>query len=92
LAALTLLGLTIWLRRSGKAWGFSAVPCAFMMVMTLWALGVLLRGWVVKLQTGGALLDPVGMASLLLMTLGVVLAVEGFRAMRRLPIPETLRP
>jgi len=92
LAALTLLGLATWLRRSGKAWGFSAVPCAFMMVMTLWALGVLLRGWVVKLQTGGALLDPVGMASLLLMTLGVVLAVEGFRALQRLPIPETLRP
>ncbi len=80
LAALTLLGLTTWLRRSGKGWIFAAVPCAFMMGMTLWALGILLNGWVAKFRAGGAIMDPVGMASLLLMGLALVLLVEGVRA------------
>lgn len=80
LAALTLLGLTTWLRASGRAWGFAAVPCAFMMIMTLWALGVLLSGWAMKLQMGGALLDPVAVASGLLLLLAVSVLYEGIRA------------
>ena len=39
LAALTLLGLAIWLRRTRRRAGFILVPMVFVMVMTLWALG-----------------------------------------------------
>jgi carbon starvation protein len=38
LAALTLLGVTVWLARKGMAWWVALVPTLFMMVMTLWSL------------------------------------------------------
>jgi carbon starvation protein len=82
LAGLTLLGLTAWLRRSGRSWKFTAVPCAFMMGMTLWALGILGGGWVTRLKGGGTIFDPVGIASFVLMGLALSLLVEGIRALR----------
>lgn len=82
LAALTLLGLTFWLRRAGKPWLFAAIPCLFMMTMTLWALAILLRGWCFRLSSGGAGLDPVAAASLLLMALAASLLWEGARVLR----------
>lgn len=38
LAALTLITLTVWLRRSGKPFLFVLVPMLFVLVITLWAL------------------------------------------------------
>jgi len=70
LAALTLLGLTTWLRDSGRAWWFVAVPCAFMMVVTLWALAILIKG-------------PLALPSLLLMVLAFCLLWEGLKVIRR---------
>ncbi len=77
LAALTLLGLTLWLRRSGRPWGFAAVPCLFMMVITLWALGILLTGWLMRVRSGGAWMDPVAFASCLLIGLASCFLWEG---------------
>lgn len=83
LAALTLLGLTLWLRRKGKAWAFAGIPCAFMMIMTLWALWTLLHGWWSKVQAGAAeWLDPVAVACVLLMLLALALLAETRRALR----------
>ena len=82
LAALTLLALTTWLRKSAKPWLFAAIPCAFMMGMTLWALSVLLNGWMVRLHAGGPLLDPIAVASILLMGLAASLLVEGIGVLR----------
>ena len=86
LAALTLLGLTAWLRKSGKPFWFALIPGVFMMGVTLWALGFLLEGWLAKgLISARSLLDPVGVASLGLMTLALALLAEGVRVLRRLP-------
>ncbi len=82
LAGLTLLGLTLWLRKSGRAWGFAAVPCFFMMVVTLWALTILLNGWLMRIRSSGAWLDPVGVASLLLVGLALCLLWEGWKTLR----------
>ncbi len=82
LAALTLLGLTIWLRKTGKAWGFAAVPCLFMMVMTLWALAVQMNGWIARIHGGAAWVDPTGIASLLLMGLALCLLWEGMKVVK----------
>jgi carbon starvation protein len=41
LAALTLLAVTVWLRRTGRPWAFTALPMLFVLVTTLVALGAL---------------------------------------------------
>jgi carbon starvation protein len=38
LAALTLLGITVWLVRSGKRYWFTLAPMLFLMVITVWSL------------------------------------------------------
>lgn len=85
LAGLTLLGLSTWFKKSGKPWVFAVAPCIFMLSMTLWALGVLLGGWMDRFRAGGSLLDPIGVASLLLIVLALNLAWEGIRALRTGP-------
>ena len=83
LAALTLLGLTIWLRKRNKPFWFAAIPCVFMTGITLWALGILLKGWLAKLPAGGTgLLDPVGATSLALMGLALTLLLEAFKVLK----------
>ena len=44
LAALTLISLTVWLRKTGRRWLFAALPAAFVLAITVWALGVLMVG------------------------------------------------
>lgn len=61
LAGLTLVGLTLWLRRLGRSAWFTAFPAAFMMVMTLWSLVVLMRD---RFQSSWT--DPVGWVAVLL--------------------------
>lgn len=41
LAALTLLVLTLWLRRHGKRWLHTFVPMVFVAAITIWALGAI---------------------------------------------------
>jgi carbon starvation protein len=38
LAALTLLGITVWLKRAGRACWYTFAPMCFVMVITVWAL------------------------------------------------------
>jgi len=44
LAALTLLVLTVWLRRQGKGALFTLLPMIFVVGITVWALGTLVVG------------------------------------------------
>jgi carbon starvation protein len=43
LAALTLLSVSVWLRRAGRRAAFTLWPMVFVLVVTLWALGSLAR-------------------------------------------------
>ncbi|HVS08646.1 MAG TPA: carbon starvation CstA family protein [Planctomycetota bacterium] len=42
LAALTLMAITVWLRRTGRRSAFVLLPMLFVLGITLWALGMLL--------------------------------------------------
>ncbi|MBI5155074.1 carbon starvation protein A [Candidatus Poribacteria bacterium] len=57
LAALTLLGITVWLARKRMAWWLTFFPTVFMMTMTLWSLGLTVSGYLVAAR-GGAHLEP----------------------------------
>jgi carbon starvation protein len=84
LAALTLLGLTLWLRRSGRARlaVLTAIPMTFMMGMTLWALVLTLIKAAKGMQSGKPFGTPNVIAAALLV-IAVLLIAEAVRAFRR---------
>jgi carbon starvation protein len=84
LAALTLLGLTVWLKKTGRvraAW-VTGVPMAFMMVVTVWSLVLILGQAMRKLAKGGRF-DPPAIVALVLLVLAALLVLEAARSLKR---------
>lgn len=79
LAALALIGITVWLYKTAKnkyAWIVSFVPAVWMFLMSNWAFLVLMRdGW---FKTGSFVLtgNPVPIVSLFLLLLSITIAAE----------------
>lgn len=85
LAALSLLGISVWLRRMGRPTLFTVVPMVFVMTVTLWSLVLQVRAAVGALATSGPRFDTAtlnGAVSVMLIALAVVLIVEGVRAVQ----------
>ena len=83
LAALTLLGVTVWLwrtRRAAWVWAVTGVPTVFMYAMSTWALTTMtvpkFRGPDGFVLPG----DPVPWVGLVLLALAAVMLVEAVRA------------
>ncbi len=86
LAALSLLGLSIWLRRSGKRSSFTILPMTFVMVITLWSLVLQALAAGRKVASTGLQYDTVilnGGVSVLLIVLAAILVTEATRAWSR---------
>ena len=92
LAALSLIGVTVWLWRTYRArWVFWVVgaPTMFMYSMSTWALllfvrtGFFTEDW----KTKGLPSDPVPWVALLLVALAVLVLVEAVRSFRGAPRP-----
>ena len=81
LAALTLMGITVWLYREGRRVWFTLLPCVFVSAVTVWSL---------LLQIGSALHAPLGvnassmnaLVGVLLLALAVYLAVQCAQSIR----------
>jgi carbon starvation protein len=81
LAALTLMGITVWLKRSGKRYWFTLLPMLFVLCITVWAL---------VLQVRAALGGPLGLnattmnavVGVLLLGLATFIAVRSVRSAR----------
>lgn len=85
LAALSLLGISVWLRRMGRPTLFTVVPMVFVMTVTVWSLVLQVRAAVGALATSGPRFDTAtlnGAVSVMLIALAVVLIVEGVRAVQ----------
>jgi carbon starvation protein len=87
LAALTLLGITVWLKRLGKRVWFTFAPMLFLLAVTMWSLaGQLKQFWgaMVDPKTGQLLVAGVANAAVavLLFGLTVFLLLEGWRAVQ----------
>jgi carbon starvation protein len=92
LAALTLLGVTVWLyRKYGARWVFvvTGLPALWMYIMSAWALlrfvrnGFFTPSWVFK----GLTPDPVPWVAIVLVALAVLLLVEALRVFLGAPPP-----
>ncbi len=82
LAALTLLGVTVWLWKTRRAiWVFfvTGLPAVFMYVMSSWALVSIVQAKF----AGGVSTDPVAWIALLLLVLGALMLLEGLYALLR---------
>jgi carbon starvation protein len=91
LAALTLLGVTVWLwrtRRAAWVWFVTGLPTAFMYVMSTWALASMT---VPKFHAeGGSWIlprDPVPWIGLVLLGLAALMLVEAIRVLASLGKP-----
>jgi carbon starvation protein len=92
LAALTLIGVTVWLWRTYRArWVFWVVgaPTVFMYVMSIWALLIFVRNgfFTLEWKTKGLPADPVPWVALVLVALAVLVLVEALRSFRGTPGP-----
>ena len=88
LAALTLLGVTVWLKREKRRVWYTFAPMLFVMGITVWALVIQVRQNVVTLQARfdwSATLNAVFGGALLLLAAAVM--VEALRAVRRSVAP-----
>jgi carbon starvation protein len=85
LAALSLLGISVWLRRSGRRSLFAWLPMAFVMLVTVSSLVLQVLAALRGVLAAGGRLDAAtlnGAVSLLLLALALVLALEAARAVR----------
>ncbi|MBI3321991.1 MAG: carbon starvation protein A [Candidatus Omnitrophica bacterium] len=86
LAALTLLTLTVWLKRSERPWLVSALPAGFMVVITCWSLMLTIQPWLAALSSGHPTLDWNALIALTLLALALLVVLEGLKAFFR-PLP-----
>ncbi|MBI4354366.1 MAG: carbon starvation protein A, partial [Candidatus Omnitrophica bacterium] len=82
LAALTLLTITVWLKRSNRPWWLTAIPAAFMAVMTLWSLIFTARPWISRLLQGQTAIDWIAVIALTLLVLAVLVMGETLACLR----------
>ena len=91
LAALTLLGVTVWLWRTRReAWVLvvTGIPAVFMYVMSAWALTSIIQSRFAK----GLTSDPVAWIAVVLLVLAALMLVEGVIALFRRDQPAGLKP
>ena len=87
LAALTLLGVTVWLYKTYRAqWVLfvTGLPCVFMYTMSMWALVRILAPIIAAVKTlqfdfTGPLASPVPWVALVLAALGILILIEAIR-------------
>jgi len=85
LASLTLLAITVWLKKSGKKAMFTFIPMVFMAVMTLWAIIMQIIPFWKKLFSGITIEPAVqisGIVGMVLFGLSIWLMWEAYLALR----------
>ena len=86
LASLTLLAMSVWLRKTGKNPWITVIPMAFMLIAAVWSLILQVRP-LLRWFSGGPALQPTdligGIVGLILLGLTVCLAVDAVLCLRR---------
>ena len=74
LAGLTLLVISVWLKKKGKNNLFAVIPMCFMIAMTLWALTLLILKFKISI---------VGGIAFMLFILAILLVIEAIASLRQ---------
>jgi carbon starvation protein len=89
LAGLTLLGVSVWLRKSGRRYWYTIAPMVFVMTITVWSLALQISTAFGALANGTGGFDTTtlnGIVAVALMALAALLVVDGARELRA-PVP-----
>jgi len=73
LAALALMAVALWLKKSARKFSMLTIPMVFMLIVTLTALGFLIKA---NLETGNYIMV---VFPVLLFILAIVLAIQGYK-------------
>jgi carbon starvation protein len=95
LAALTLIGVTVWLHRTRKArwvWLVTGLPTLFMYVMSIWSLLRFIRAGVVIKNGWQVPTDSVSWVALVLVGLALMLLTEAVRIFAKSEPPNKPMP
>jgi carbon starvation protein len=79
LAGLSMLGITVWLKRSRRRYWYTLAPTIFLLAMTIWSLLLQARG---ALKAAGGVAVVNGAVAVALVALAGVLVVFSTRALR----------
>lgn len=88
LAALTLLGVSVWLRKSGRRFWYTIVPMVFVLTITVWSLVLQIGAALGAITSGAAGFDTTtinGVVAVALLGLAALLVVEAGREVLREP-------
>jgi carbon starvation protein len=91
LACLTLLGVTVWLHKSGRTIWFTLIPMVLLFAVTLTALSIQIFAGARTVLRDGSVLAPAalnGVVAVALLGLAGVFAMEAVRAMRKRPVAD----
>lgn len=76
LAALTLVGITVWLKVTGKNYWVTGIPMVFMLITTLSSLILIIKPWLLAVFKGGPIFHPVGTTAFLQSILALILLIQ----------------
>ncbi len=80
LAAMVLLGLSLWMFNKKMKYLAALLPSLFMTVVAVFSLILIIKPWFVKMSSQGKFFaDPVGITGMLLLFLAFFLMVEGLQ-------------
>jgi carbon starvation protein len=79
LAALSLLGISVWLMKTGRNPVYMLAPMFFVLIMTLWSLSLFVQPWIAGWQDGNFLPDLIAFVALILIGITFLLLVEAFQ-------------
>jgi carbon starvation protein len=95
LAALTLLGVTVWLYRTSRRYWFTLLPMLFVMTITFWSLVKQIQVATNKVLDEGLRFNINflnGLVALLLCLLAGLVILEAYRSVRRAPREKSTQP
>lgn len=96
LAALSLLGISVWLIKTGKNPLYALLPMFFILTMTLWSLGLFVAPWLRRWTEGPFQFDAIPIVALILMAITLLLLIEAYQTVTRhksagKPVPSSAR-
>ena len=83
LAALTLLGITVWLKDAGRPYLFAMIPMLFIMTITLWSLGIQASWAFTQIGEKGFAINSVMMNGVVCIVLIVLAGMMIWEAVRK---------